>query len=185
PPVLVAAEERGWVTRGLLYKEEVPFIEFEAPAPAAAPSPAGAFAFDWTEPPAAPEPKPEVEPERQPEPVGSSPGHPWPAWSLPVQNEPAAAPPPPPPSQPLEPAARGWWNDDGTEWPGFGSFGASGPARANGPADSAGVVLPAAEEPTQTIAAVPAEQKPPRRQRPPVGERLAAIAARLVGVDQR
>jgi hypothetical protein len=31
PPILVAAESRGWVTRGLLRTDEVPFIEFDGP----------------------------------------------------------------------------------------------------------------------------------------------------------
>lgn len=46
PPILVAAETRGWVTRGLLHKEEEPFIEYgieqtitQGPPPASAPLP--------------------------------------------------------------------------------------------------------------------------------------------------
>ena len=34
PPILVAAEQRGWVTRGLLRAEEEPFIEYDRPGQA-------------------------------------------------------------------------------------------------------------------------------------------------------
>lgn len=95
PPLLVAAEERGWVTRGLLGKKEVPFIEFE-PAVVGGPPP-GAF----TEPEAEPVPvgvgvaaAPTTnggwpDPVLQPAPNG---GWPEPAWPPPVVEPPVVEP---------------------------------------------------------------------------------------------
>ncbi|HLX87264.1 MAG TPA: MMPL family transporter, partial [Acidimicrobiales bacterium] len=120
PPLLVAAESRGWVTRGLLGKKEVPFIEYgleavvaDGPPPAVHPEPDlepalhGTPNGSWPEPvlapPVAGEPPVVVEPPIAVEPLVPAPapvpvadhpngdGH-EPAWIPPAAPEPAAPP---------------------------------------------------------------------------------------------
>ena len=96
PPILVAAEGRGWVTRGLLHKTEVPFIEFDRPAgaehvataPAEAPAP-------WAEPANWAPPEPAPAPESEPTPVAT--------W----------APPAPAPAPVAEPTPVATWAPPG------------------------------------------------------------------------
>ena len=121
PPILVAAEGRGWVTRGLLHKTEVPFIEFDrpdeagqvatvpAPAPPVAPAPVAepTPVATWAPPPPVPEPAPAwTAPEPEPTPVAT-----WaPPAPAPVpEPTPVATWSPPAPTPVAEPTPVATW----------------------------------------------------------------------------